>query len=89
MAISNNQVTVTTSPTAIFGPDIDGAYLVLKVSGSKTVYLGNATVTADNGLEVENEDGPFPMTLGPNEILYGIVEEDTGKITVLATLNSG
>lgn len=87
MAISCNQVIVTTEATLIFGPDLDGAHVDVKVMGEDTVYIGGADVTSENGLEIENTDGILDIFAGPGELLYAICEEDTAKVAVLATLN--
>lgn len=87
--ITSKQVTITTTPTAIFGPDQDGAFLVLNVvsDGNVNIYLGNASVTTFTGLEVNKNDQPFAIQVGPGEILYGIVASTSGVISYLATLN--
>lgn len=87
MAITSNQVTVTTSPTPINNVDPDGTYIYMKVMGDDTIYLGDENVTSETGLEVEADVGMMGFFLGPNEILYGTVKENTGKVCYIMTLN--
>ena len=84
MAISNNQVTVTTEATLVFGADPDGARIHLRSDGE--VYLGSATVTINNGMKLKKDEF-LNLFVGPNELLYGIVEADTETVYVLATMN--
>ena len=84
MAISNNQVTVTTDPTLVFGADPDGARIHLRSDGE--VYLGSATVTINNGMKLKKDEF-LNLFVGPDELLYGIVEADTETVYVLATMN--
>jgi len=86
MAITSNQVTITTSPTPINNQDPDGTYMYIKVMGNDTIYLGGASVTSETGLEIENDDGIVQIFLGPAEILYGVTEEETGKVCYVMTL---
>ena len=84
MAISNNQVTVTTEATLVFGADPDGARIHLRSDGE--VYLGSATVTINNGMKLKKDEF-LNLFVGPDELLYGIVEADTETVYVLATMN--
>jgi len=84
MAISNSQVTVTTEATIIFGPDIDGAYVHVRSDGE--VFLGRPDVTIGSGMKLKKDEF-LSLFVGPNEILYGIVEADTKTVYCLATLN--
>ena len=84
MAISNNQVTVTTEATLVFGADPDGARVHLRSNGE--VYLGSATVTISNGIKLKKDEF-LNLFVGPDELLYGIVEADTETVYVLATMN--
>ena len=89
MALSHNQVTITTSATLILAGDPDGVQVYLKASGTGgnvDVYLGGASVTASNGFILDKGEYTS-LFLGPNEVLYGIVAEGTGKVYYLATMN--
>ena len=84
MAISNNQVTVTTEATLVFGADPDGARIHVRSDGD--VYLGKATVTISNGMKLK-KDELLNLFVGPDEQLYGIVAAETETVYVLATMN--
>jgi len=61
--------------------------MYIRVMGNDTIYVGNENVTSENGMELENDDGVIGFILGPGEILYGVTEEDTGKVCVVITLS--
>ena len=84
MAVSSAQVTVTTSPTVVFGPDVDGAWVHLRTDNA--CYFGNSTVTIANGYELPKDEG-IDLFVGPGETIYGIVAAETNTVWVLATLN--
>ena len=84
MSISNNQVTVTTEATLVFGADPDGARVHVRSDGD--VYLGSATVTVNNGMKLK-KDVFLNLFVGPDEQLYGIVAAETETVYVLATMN--
>jgi hypothetical protein len=84
MAVSNAQITVTTSPTVIFGPDVDGAWV--HIFALNAMYLGNADVTTGNG-HYREANSNIDLFVGPNEVIYGIVAASTGMASYLATLN--
>ena len=84
MAISNNQITVTTDATLVFGADPDGARIHLRSDGD--VYLGSATVTVNNGMKLKKDEF-LNLFVGPDEQLFGIVAAETETVYVLATMN--
>ena len=86
MAISSGQVVVGVTATFICGKDDDGANIILKASGQGDVYLGKSNVTTETGFELDN-GASIDLFIGPDEDLYGIVEEGTVKVYYLATLN--
>lgn len=87
MAITNSQVTISTTATYIVGNDPDGVTVVL-LAGSEDVYIGDENVTIENGFELAQSE-KVTLTLGPLEAIYGIVGDNTGKIYVIGTLSGG
>ena len=88
MALFAEQITVTTSPTLLCGPDSDGCRVYLRTAGQGDVFIGPSDVTEDTGLGLTN-DIVVDIQLGPGECIYGIVGEDTAKVYVLTTLSNG
>lgn len=84
--LASKQVIVGTTPTLVTGSDPDGCSVIIKASGQCAVYIGNGNVSTESGFELE-KDEVLQLTLGPNEELYAIVEEDEGKLYFLATMN--
>lgn len=83
--LTNKQVTVTTEATLVIDGNDDGCYVNVK-AGASVVYIGDSSVSISNGYELE-EGESISLILGPNEGLYAIVEEDTGTLYFLATMN--
>jgi hypothetical protein len=70
MAITNQQVTVSTTAVALHSPDADGAQIVLTTS--QNIYIGNASVSTDTGYLHNKNDAPLHLDLGPGEVLYAV-----------------
>ena len=77
MAIKSDQITVTTERVAIHEADEDGATIQIRVSDS--CYIGNGEMTIESGFILE-KDCIFKMFVGPEEVLYAIV--DDGEVTL-------
>jgi hypothetical protein len=84
--LSNKQVIVTTEATLVIDGNDDGCYINVKAHSAGPIYLGDSDVTIDNGYELAASESLHFM-LGPNEELYAIVEEGTGTIYFLASMN--
>lgn len=83
MAITNKQVTITTSPTPLNDADPDGANMTIKIEDA--VYLGNENVSINNGFLLDSDE-IFDIFIGPNEIFYAMIEDGTTTAYVLMTL---
>jgi hypothetical protein len=86
MAIGNGQVTVTAEAIVIIADDKDGQEVLIKNIDENGVYLGDSSVTVNNGFLLE-KDETIKLFLGPSEEIYGVVVEDTTVVTYLATMN--
>lgn len=84
VAITYEQVAVTSTATALMASDGDGAELTLKAEGA-TVYLGDADVETTSGFELAVADGVIKVTVFPDDgILYAITAT-TATVHVLRT----
>lgn len=84
--IASNQVTVGTESTVIIANDVDGQNVTIKNTSDTEVYLGDGNVTISNGFKLEQNE-IVDMFLGPGEEIYGIVDDGTGEICYIATMN--
>lgn len=85
MAFESAAVTVTTTATLLAtggGGNTSGTVITVKpaAAGSADVFLGNATVTAANGLPL---GGGISFDLSSGEALYGIVASGTVAVRVM------
>lgn len=74
MAITQSQITVTTSVTLLVGPDYQPQRVTLHNvdnGTNKQVYLGNASVSTSNSMHI-NTSERIALTLDPGDALYGI-----------------
>jgi len=86
MAISHGQYAVSTTPVAVTPVDEDG--LLVVINATQNVYLGNASVTAENGYLHTKTDPPLQLDLAPNEIVYAIrAGAQDAVVTSLRTKN--
>lgn len=67
------------------GPSDDTTrrFLLRNATGTASVFLGPAGVTAANGFEWAVADGPIEVELEPGEKLYGIVAAAAQTLHVL------
>ena len=86
MAIGQGHVTIQATATVIIANDVDGQEVLIKNTDENGVYLGNESVTVDNGFLLE-KDETIKLFLGPGEEIYGVVVEDTTTVVYLATMN--
>jgi hypothetical protein len=84
IAVGTTAVALTTSPTTDLRP---GASAALVNTGTATVYLGPAGVTAANGFPWTTSIGPLSFDLDAGEVLYGICA--SGQSSTVAVLETG
>lgn len=86
MSISNGQVSVGDNATEIHtasgGPS--GAKVMVKNVGSADVFLGDASVTTNDGYKLAVGD-VLPVDLSEGEGLYGIVSSGSETVHKLVT----
>jgi len=86
MPILNQHVTLNTSTaTLIAGRDNMPQDVIIhdaEHSESTTVFLGNESVTAANGLHLHSAE-TIQMTLGPNDELWAIAGSGTPTVHVI------
>lgn len=85
MAVQNAQVTVTTSATRLDQTTDAGnrSAVLVRNRGSVSVFLGNATVTTANGLQLDPTEAVSVDLKDKREALYGIVTAGTCRVDVL------
>ena len=84
--LASKRISVGTSATVVVSGDEDGCYVYLKAHSAGSIFLGNGDMTIDNGYELGAGEA-IQFAMGANEILYAIVEEGTGELHFLATMN--
>ena len=77
--------TVTTTK-AIVVPQEIGDQSVYLHSGSGTLYLGGADLTAANGYRMDNND-KLSLMVGDHQDLYAITSAGTATLYVLSQIN--
>lgn len=83
MALSNAQVSVGTTATALNTASSSWAFLTISVpSGGQTVFLGDSAVTTTNGLGVA-AGATVNVRIAPGDVLYGRVAATTQTTHVL------
>ncbi len=80
--LTQTNVTVTTTPTVIYTTRIGGARVKIGNESGKKVYLGDATVTKDNGLSVA-ANAIETFDFASQSILYAVVSTGTADIAIL------
>jgi hypothetical protein len=84
------QITVTTTPTLLVAATAfdQTAYIhnMDHGGGNNAVFLGDATVTAANGFELDATDY-ITIGVGDHEALYAIAVTGTVKVSVLKQIN--
>lgn len=77
MSIVHGRVTIGTSPTLITTGTVGASWVTLHApSGGNTVYIGDATVTSSDGLELP-KGALNTIWLAETDKLYGIVASST------------
>jgi len=76
--MKTTQVTVGTTPTLIVNPDDQNRYIYLQIVNTATIYVGDSTVTTDNGMPLEKQQNLHQFFLPIKQTMYGIVTEQVG-----------
>ena len=84
MTLHSQQTIIGTNPELLYPVDTDGVRLT--ISASADIYLGNSNLTTSTGYLLPSGDN-VDLVLGPNELIYGLVEEGRATVYVLATMN--
>ena len=78
-------VTVTSTATLLCSADPTNRPVYLQITGNKTVYIGDSTVTTANGFPIVKHAAPIMGALGPGQALYGIcASPDTEEVRVFS-----
>ena len=76
--LTTGQAAVTTTPAVIIPYDLGGSQVQIKNTGTVTVYIGGAGVTAANGYPIAPNEAPFPFPV--NNPIYGVTASGAGSI---------
>jgi hypothetical protein len=76
--MKTTQVTVGTEPTLIVDGDDQNRHIYLQIVNTATVYVGDSTVTTDNGMPLEKHSEPHEFFLPVKQKMYGIVTSQVG-----------
>ena len=78
--ITTGQMSVTTTRQVLDGTSFNPYRLILHNSGSNAVYIGNATVTKDNGFNL-HANSTLILELPPLTTLYAISGSGTHELS--------
>ena len=77
MSITTNQITVTITATIIATiPDGGATVYITNIDATKTMYIGNSSVTINNGIQLLAGQS-ISGTFNTEEDIYGIVSTGT------------
>jgi len=76
--MKTTQVNVGTTPTLIVQEDDQNRYIYLQIVNTATVYVGDSTVTTDNGMPLEKHNALHEFFLPFKQKMYGIVTAQVG-----------
>ena len=71
--MKTTQVTVGTSPTLVVAADNQNRHIYLQIVNTATIYVGDGTVTTDNGMPLEKHSVPHEFFLPVGQTMYGVV----------------
>ena len=71
-------VAVGTTPTIVVNPDDQNRYIYLQIVTSATIYVGDDTVTTDNGMPLEKHTAPHQIFLPFKQTMYAVVTSQVG-----------
>ena len=80
MPIDTGQITVGTTRVQIDGSSVSEFKIILHNSGSNTIYLGNESVTEDNGFNL-HANSTLTLELPPLTRLYAVSGSGNHKMT--------
>ena len=72
-------VAVGTTPTIVVNPDDQNRYVYLQIVTSATIYIGDGTVTTDNGMPLEKAQAPHQIFLPLKQTMYAVVTSQVGS----------
>lgn len=78
--ITTGQISVTTTRQVLDGTSFNPYRLILHNSGSNAVYLGNETVTENNGFNLHS-NSTLTLELPPLTTLYAITGSGTHEVS--------
>ena len=76
--IKSTSVTVGTTPTLIVDADDQNRHIYLQIVTSATIYVGDSTVTTDNGMPLEKHTAPHVFLLPIKQKMYAVVTSQVG-----------
>jgi hypothetical protein len=76
--MKTTSVTVGTTPTLIVDADDQNRYVYMQIVTSATIYVGDETVTTNNGLPLEKHTSPHEFYLPIKQKMYGVVTSQVG-----------
>lgn len=79
--IYTSQKTVTTTATQL-SINTNSQILLVNQSAATSVFIGSASVTAANGVELKS-GATLSLALATGEVLYGIVASGTARVDTL------
>jgi len=79
--VKTSKITVTTSPTLLAGAIAMNREVHIH-NESGTIYIGNANVTSDTGIKVDNNSHDI-INLTPNETMYAVTASGTAIVWIL------
>jgi len=80
MAINTGQATITTTRVQIDGTNTSPYQLILHNSGTNTVYLGNSSVTKDDGFNL-HANSTLTISLPPLSALFAIAASGSHELS--------
>jgi len=80
MAINTGQISVTTTRVQIDGTRTSPYQLVLHNSGTNAIYLGNETVTANDGFNLHT-NSTLILNLPPLSALFAIASSGNHELS--------
>jgi hypothetical protein len=80
MAISTGQISVTTTREQIDGTSQNPFKLILHNSGTNSIFLGNETVTKDDGFNLHT-NSTLILELPPLTSIYAVASSGTHELS--------
>lgn len=85
MPSPQRRVTVADTATLLASADPTNRPVWLQILGNATVYIGDSTVTSDNGFPIAKHAAPLQGSLGPGQALYGICASGQTDVVCIFT----